>query len=83
MGRPLIAADVPGCREVVEHGVNGFLCEVKNAQSLAQAMGALIATTGEARATMGLAARKTVEERFSEERVVEAYLGALKALAAL
>ena len=27
MARPLIATDVPGCREVVEDGVNGYLCE--------------------------------------------------------
>ena len=35
MGRPLIATDVPGCRDVVEHEVNGLLCEVRSATSLA------------------------------------------------
>ncbi len=38
MARPLIATDVPGCREIVLHEKNGFLCEVKNSQSLADAM---------------------------------------------
>ena len=38
MARPLIATDVPGCREVVEDGVNGFLCAVQDARSLADAM---------------------------------------------
>src|SRR5262249_37362149 len=38
MGRPLIATDVPGCRQVVEDGVNGFLCDVRNSGSLAVAM---------------------------------------------
>lgn len=80
MGRPLVATDVPGCREVVEHGTNGFLCEAKSAGSLAKAMAALIGMAGGERARMGLAARRRVEERFSEERVVEAYLAALKAL---
>jgi glycosyltransferase involved in cell wall biosynthesis len=38
MGKPIITTDVVGCKEVVEHGINGFLCEVKNAQDLALKM---------------------------------------------
>ena len=38
MARPLIATDVPGCREIVVHEKNGFLCEVKNSHALANAM---------------------------------------------
>ena len=38
MGRALIATDAPGCRNVVEPGVTGFLCEVRSAVSLADAM---------------------------------------------
>ena len=34
MGKPLIATDVPGCRNVVEHGRNGFLCRVRDAEDL-------------------------------------------------
>lgn len=81
MARPLIATDVPGCRELVEPGVNGLLCDVRSADSLAGAMRALIETSFEERAKMGLASRKLVEERFSEQRVVEAYLHALEAFA--
>lgn len=83
MGRPLVATDVPGCREVVEHGVNGLLCEVRSADSLAEAMRSVIEMSPQSRSAMGAAARRTVEERFSEERVVEAYLAVLKPLAAL
>lgn len=35
MARPLIATDVPGCRDVVVHGKNGYLCKVMDAESLA------------------------------------------------
>ena len=35
MERPLIASDVPGCRDVVDDGVNGFLCSARDAVSLA------------------------------------------------
>jgi glycosyltransferase involved in cell wall biosynthesis len=35
MGLPLVAADVPGCREIVADGVNGFLVPVGDAVALA------------------------------------------------
>lgn len=38
MARPLIATDVPGCREVVDNGVNGLLCKVRDAFDLAEKM---------------------------------------------
>jgi len=38
MGRPIITSDAPGCRETVTNGVNGFLVEVKNVESLVSAM---------------------------------------------
>ena len=38
MGRPIITTDVPGCRETVQHGLNGFLVPMRDSQSLAQAM---------------------------------------------
>ena len=41
MARPLIATDVPGNRRIVQHGVNGLLCEVRDHESLAQAMEAV------------------------------------------
>lgn len=81
MGRPLIATDVPGCRHAVQDGVNGLLCEVGNARSLADAMRAFIEMPADRCTQMGLAARKTVEEQFSEERVVQAYVDALNAFA--
>lgn len=81
MARPLITTDVPGCREVVDDGTNGLLCEVRSTGSLAEAMRKMIRMPAEARAEMGRAARRTVEEGFSEERVVHAYLDALKSFA--
>jgi glycosyltransferase involved in cell wall biosynthesis len=38
MGRPIITTDVPGCRETVVHGKNGFLISPRNADALADAM---------------------------------------------
>jgi glycosyltransferase involved in cell wall biosynthesis len=82
MGRPLIATDVPGCRQVVEPGVNGFLCTVRDAQSLAEAMKKVADSPPEERAAMGAASRRMVQDAFSEQRVVRAYLDALDGLRA-
>jgi glycosyltransferase involved in cell wall biosynthesis len=73
MGRPLIATDVPGCREVVEDGVNGFLCEPRSAQSLADAIGRMADLSADERKVMGERGRKLVESRFAVSNVVAAY----------
>jgi glycosyltransferase involved in cell wall biosynthesis len=80
MGRPLIATDVPGCRDVVDEGVNGFLCESRNPVSLADAMWRLGSLPEQQRSSMGAAARRKVQEQFSEALVIRAYLNALAGL---
>jgi glycosyltransferase involved in cell wall biosynthesis len=80
MGRPLIATDAPGCRDVVEDGVNGYLCRVRDAASLASAMRRLALLPAPQRLAMGEAARRKVQDRFSEKFVVRAYLDVLAAL---
>jgi len=74
MGRPLIGADVPGCRELVRDGVTGFLCEARSAHSLAAAMERLAAMRPEERAQLGAAARLLAEREFDEAIVTRAYL---------
>jgi glycosyltransferase involved in cell wall biosynthesis len=78
MGRPLIATDVPGCRDVVIDGVNGFLCQPADSGSLAYAMLRLGALSPGELASMGRAARDHVQERFDEELVVDAYVDVLR-----
>lgn len=80
MSRPLIATDVPGCRNTVDDGVNGYLCKVRDPASLADAMRRLARLSPERRRALGDAARHQVEERFSEEFVIQAYLEVLAAL---
>jgi len=81
MGRPLIASDVPGCREVVEDGVNGFLCTVRDSSSLAESMRRLAHLPRQQQIAMGEAGRRRVQEWFSEAFVVQAYLDVLAGLA--
>jgi glycosyltransferase involved in cell wall biosynthesis len=82
MARPLIAADVPGCRDLIEDGVNGFLCGVRDDASLAAVMRRLAESSADQRFAMGQSARRKVQERFSEDFVVRAYLDVLAALKA-
>jgi glycosyltransferase involved in cell wall biosynthesis len=77
MGKPLIATDVPGCRQVVRSDVNGLLCRVRDPGSLAAAMIEMLRAPPERRAEWGKAARSIVESEYDERIVVERYLAAI------
>jgi glycosyltransferase involved in cell wall biosynthesis len=72
-GRPLVSTDVPGCREIVFDGRNGFLVPVKNAVALADAMERLAADPM-LRRSMGDEGRIIVVEKYSEDVVLERIL---------
>ncbi|MGF6781260.1 glycosyltransferase family 4 protein [Paraburkholderia sp. GAS334] len=80
MGRPIVATDVPGCREVVADGVNGWLCEVKSADSLAAKLAQMLDMSGDERRAMGERGRKKVASEFDEKVVVERYKDLLHTL---
>jgi len=68
-GRPIVATDVPGCREVVIDGENGLLVPVKDVDALADALKKLIEHP-EMRKQMGAKGRALVEREFSEGKIV-------------
>jgi glycosyltransferase involved in cell wall biosynthesis len=78
MAKPLIATDVPGCREVVEHAINGFLCSARDASSLAHTKLRMLHLEASERAAMGQAGRAKIEARFDESIVVARYLEAVE-----
>jgi glycosyltransferase involved in cell wall biosynthesis len=80
MGRPIVATDVPGCREVVDDGVTGLLCEARNAASLTGKLERMMTMSYEERRAMGERGRAKVAEQFDEAGVVARYLKTLKAL---
>lgn len=67
-GRPLIATDVPGCRDVCRDGVNGLLVAPRDEHALAHAIIALIDEPARA-AGYGAAARETVETHYALEKI--------------
>jgi glycosyltransferase involved in cell wall biosynthesis len=67
-GRPMIATDVPGCREIVRPGQTGLLVPLDNASSLASAIETLI-NSPELRVRYGAAARQLVLDRFDSQSI--------------
>jgi glycosyltransferase involved in cell wall biosynthesis len=77
MGKPIITTNVVGCKEVVEHGVNGFLCEAKNTQDLASKMKEMLLLSEDQRRLMGENGRLKMEREFDENIVIQKYLQAI------
>ncbi|MBK9304869.1 MAG: glycosyltransferase family 4 protein [bacterium] len=70
-GLPIVAADVPGCREICRDGVNGLLVPARSAAPIAAAIERL-ADDPALRRAMGAASRRLAVDEFAEEIVVAA-----------
>lgn len=73
-GRPILASNVPGCRETFDEGISGFGFEPRSVDSLVQAIERFIDLPHEQKAAMGLAGRKKMEREFDRKIVVDAYM---------
>jgi glycosyltransferase involved in cell wall biosynthesis len=73
-GRAIVTADIPGCTEIVDDGVNGLVVPANDAEALAAALKRLIENVGE-RLAMGQRGREIVVSGFSEEQVIGETLG--------
>ncbi|MEP5614240.1 MAG: glycosyltransferase family 4 protein [Cyclobacteriaceae bacterium] len=73
LGKPLLASNVPGCKEVILDGVNGFLFEVKNPKSLADKVKLYLALSDQEKTQLGVNSRKLVEDKFDENYIITAY----------
>jgi len=74
LGRPIVTTDVAGCREVVEDGENGYLCEVKSSTDLSNKMIDVCKTPEDKLQEMGRKSRALVERKFDEQIVINQYL---------
>ena len=77
-GRPVIATNISGCREIFEEGVTGFGCEAKSGESLTEALRKFLNLSREERARMGHRAREKMEREFDRNKVVVAYYKEIK-----
>jgi len=77
MGKPLIASNIPGCKEIIDDGKNGYLFEVKSSKSLEEKIIRFIGLSQEEREKMGQASREKVENEFDREIVIDEYMKAI------
>lgn len=73
-GRPVLASDIPGCRETFDEGKSGFGFRPKDAADLACTIEKFILLPYEKKVQMGMAGRKKMEKEFDRRNVVETYM---------
>jgi glycosyltransferase involved in cell wall biosynthesis len=79
MGRAVITTDLPGCRETIEDGVNGFVVPARDPGALASAMQRFL-DKPELASTMGKESRRMAEERFDVHEINKRLLGLMDIL---
>ncbi|OSO97088.1 hypothetical protein B7O87_01005 [Cylindrospermopsis raciborskii CENA303] len=75
MGRAIITTNTPGCRETVQHGVNGYLIPVRDVNALVSSMKELFDPA--LRCQLGLASRSIAEEKYDVHKVNQQMLTAM------
>ncbi len=78
MAKPLIASDWVGCKEVVDHGINGYLCKPKDVDDLYQKMVDMVRLTNDQRAAMGHNGRQKMLDTFDEQIIIRMYFDEMK-----
>ncbi|KAA3627108.1 MAG: glycosyltransferase family 1 protein [Proteobacteria bacterium] len=79
-GRAIVATDIPGCRDIVHHEVNGLLVQPHDVGALATAMAMLVGNT-ELRRAMGAAGRRIAEAEYGLVSINRQSLAVIKAVA--
>ena len=70
-GRAVITTDIPGCREAVNEGVNGYLCKKHDVDTLAACFENILNLTFDERKSMGKAGRQKMEKEFDKKSIVQ------------
>jgi len=74
MCKALIATDTAGCRDLIDEGVNGYLCRERDGAHLAEKMAAYYYLPADAKKQMGIAGRDKILTGFTQEKVMNIYL---------
>ncbi len=73
-GRPVLASDIPGCREAFDEGISGFGFKPQDAMDMVRAISVFIELSNEEKAAMGAAGRRKMEKEFDRTIVVDRYM---------
>lgn len=74
MAKPVITSKNVGCAELVQEGINGYLCEVRNAEDLARQMEKMIALSESERQAFGQESRKLILGNYEDKNIIPLYL---------
>ncbi len=72
-GRPILASNIPGCREIFDEGVSGLGFAPRSADALIKAIETFIQLPYEQKRAYGLAAREKVATQFDRQKVIQIY----------
>ncbi len=81
MGRPLIASNISGCKELIDDGESGFLCKVKDANDLADKMELVIKMDNERLREMSKKGRAKILKQFDVNYLYPIYVNAINKFA--
>ncbi len=73
MEKPIITTNTAGCRDVVREGINGYLCKVKDVDSLVACMEKIITLTSQEREAMGQKGREFIVKNYDERIIINIY----------
>lgn len=73
-GRPVLASNIPGCRETLKQGETGLLFEPRSTDSLVDVIRAILECTEAERREMGEKGRAYIESEFDRNKVIDAYM---------
>jgi hypothetical protein len=80
MCKTLIAANSPGCRSLVDDGVNGYLCRIRDSNDLAKKMETYFHLSPAAKRQMGMAAREKLLPAYTRDHIFEVYMKKISSL---
>ena len=72
-GKPIITTNIPGCRELVEEGVNGYVVPPKDSRALADAIERYLQLDAKQKAAFSVASRRRAEQYFDVKKVIAVY----------
>lgn len=78
MCRPIVTTNTVGCKDVVDDGLSGYLCNVRDPIDLADKMRMIMELTPEERKIMGMRGRRKIEKEYDEVIVIDKYFEAIR-----
>ena len=80
MEKPLIASNIPGCKEIIDDGYNGYLFEVKSLSALEKKVTIFMELDSKEKELMGKNSRKKMKKEFNRDIVINKYMKVINSI---